>query len=287
MRLNPFAVMKEHESPRGPEADVDVVPVEIGPLDPLYKAWSLVGAWPISFGMLGVALGTGVLASTVMPFERFMPVLPGPLVGQIPRVTLSKRSITYHPRFEHGRVSMFMMNHTSVLDAHVACWAIRMAFCGIQHEHHFKLPIYGWLMRKGNGIGVVKGEAGQGQKIAEQVHDRVRRKISILGFPEGRRTQNGHILPFRKGMFLIARDAGIPVVPLCVRGLWQILRRGEWVVRPGELDVYVGPQIETEGLTDAEVSELAERFYVFTRDYVERGVLGDAESLGRVASPRT
>ena len=222
-----------------------------------------------------------------MPFERFMPVLPGPLVGQIPRVTLSKRSITYHPRFEHGRVSMFMMNHKSVLDAHVACWAIRMAFCGIQHEHHFKLPIYGWLMRKGNGIGVVKGEAGQGQKIAEQVHDRVRRKISILGFPEGRRTQNGHILPFRKGMFLIARDAGIPVVPLCVRGLWQILRRGEWVVRPGELDVYVGPQIETEGLTDAEVSELAERFYVFTRDYVERGVLGDAESLGRVASPRT
>jgi 1-acyl-sn-glycerol-3-phosphate acyltransferase len=219
----------------------------------------------------------------VMPFERFMPLLPGPLVGQIPRIALGKRHITYHSRFQHGRVSMFLMNHTSVMDAHVACWAIRMAFCGIQHEHHFKLPVYGWLMRKGNGIGVAKGQAGQGAKIAEQVQDRVRRKISILGFPEGRRTQSGRMLPYRKGMFLIARDAGIPVVPLCVRGLWQILRKGEWVVRPGGLDVFVGPQIETAGLGDDEVGALAERFHDFTQDYVERGILGDAEALGKIA----
>src|SRR5688572_27891793 len=230
MRLNPFSVLKEHESPRGAEAGVDPLPLEIGPLDPLYKAWSVLGAWPIAVGMQAVALGAGVAATAVVPFERFMPLVPGPLVGAVPLITLSKRNLTYHPRFQHGRVSMFMMNHTSILDAHVACWAIRMAFCGIQHEHHFKLPVYGWLMRKGNGIGVVKGEAGQGERIAEQVRDRVARKISILGFPEGRRTQSGRLLPFRKGMFLIARDAGVPVVPLCVRGLWQVLRRGEWVV---------------------------------------------------------
>jgi 1-acyl-sn-glycerol-3-phosphate acyltransferase len=135
-------------------------------------------------------------------------------------------------------------------------------------------------MRKtGNGIGVVKGEQGQAQRIAEQVQDRVRRKISIIGFPEGRRTQNGRLLPYRKGLFTMARDSGVPVVPLAVRGLWQILRRGEWVVRSHPLEVYVGPQIETAGLSDDKVQELADRFYRFAADFVESGIVGDARTL--------
>src|SRR5690606_21725555 len=101
----------------------------------------------------------------------------------------------------------------------------------VQHAHHFKVPVYGWLMRKGNGIAVEKGERGQAEQVADQIRDRVRRGISILGFPEGRRTQNGRILPFRRGLLMMARDSGIPVVNVSVRGLWQLLRRGEWVVR--------------------------------------------------------
>jgi 1-acyl-sn-glycerol-3-phosphate acyltransferase len=278
MRLNPFNVLKEKESPVGDEAGIDPLPLEIGPLDPLYKAWSLA-AWPLALSLMGVSLGAGFTASLVVPFEKFMPIVPGPVMGMVPLVSLSPRHLTYHPRFDAGRVSMFMMNHTSVFDAAVACWAIKSAFCGIQHAHHFKVPIYGWLMKRGNGIGVEKGASGQAARIAEQVQDRVRRGISILGFPEGRRTQNGRILPFRKGLFMMARDGGIPVVPLCVRGLWQILRRGEWVVRPGELEVFVGPQIETTGLSDEQVGELAERFCRFTTDYVERGILGDVAAL--------
>jgi 1-acyl-sn-glycerol-3-phosphate acyltransferase len=278
MKLNPLNVLKEKESPVGAEAGVDPLPLEIGPLDPLYKAWSFA-AWPVALGLMGVSLSAGFAASLVVPFERFMPIVPGPVMGAVPLVSLSKRDITYHPQFEPQRVSMFMMNHTSVMDAGVACWAIRDAFCGIQHAHHFKVPIYGWLMKRGNGIGVEKGGAGQAARIAAQVEDRKQRGISILGFPEGRRTQNGRILPFRKGLFIMARDAGIPVVPLCVRGLWQILRRGEWVVRPGHLEVFVGPQIETAGLSDEQVVELAERFQRFTTDYVERGITGDVSQL--------
>lgn len=278
MRLNPFNVLKEKESPVGEEAGVDPLPLDIGPLDPLYKAWSFA-AWPLALSLMGVSLSSGLAASLVMPFEKFMPFVPGPVMGLVPLVSLSKRHITYHPRFDPDRVSMFMMNHTSVLDAGVACWAIKSAFCGIQHAHHFKVPVYGWLMKRGNGIGVEKGVSGQASRIAEQVQDRVRRHISILGFPEGRRTQNGRILPYRKGLFLMARDGGIPVVPLCVRGLWQILRRGEWVVRPGELEVFVGPQVETAGLDDAQIGELAERFHRFAVDYVERGIVGDVTEL--------
>ena len=279
MRLNPIAVLSEKPSPVGAEAGVDAVPVEIGPLDPLYKLWSVLGAWPIAIGMMSVAAGTSLPLSLLIPFEKTMKALPQPIMGAVPAIALSKRRITYHADFDPKRVSMFLMNHTSVLDAHVACWAIPHAFCGVQHQHHFDVPVYGWLMKRGNGIGVIKGKEGQAQWVADQVRDRARRGISILGFPEGRRTQNGRILPFRKGLLIMARDGGLPVVPLAVRGLWQILRKGEWVVRPHTLDVYVGPQIETQGLDDAQIEQLAAKLHRFTSDYVERGILGNANDL--------
>jgi 1-acyl-sn-glycerol-3-phosphate acyltransferase len=282
MRLNPISVLKEHESAAGAEAGVDPLPLSAGtPLEPLYKAYSLAVAWPVSLGLMSASFATSIPLSLFVPFEKTMPWLPQPLMGLVPQlVTLFNCSLTYHPDFDPSRVSLFVMNHTSILDAHVALWAIPHAFCGIQHAHHFKVPVYGWLMKKGNGIGVTKGEQGQAQMVAEQVDDRARRGISILGFPEGRRTQNGRILPYRRGLFLMARNSGLPVVPIAVRGLWGILRRGEWVVRPNtKLEVYVGPQLETRGLDDDQVQTLAERCQAFTADFVERGVLGDASRL--------
>jgi 1-acyl-sn-glycerol-3-phosphate acyltransferase len=281
MRLNPIAVLKEQETGTAPESGVDPLPLPLGtPYEPLYKAWSVLGAWPLSLGLMTTAFATSVPLSLFVPFEKIMPHLPQPLMGLVPQfVGLRRPSLRYHPDFDPNRVALFVMNHTSILDAHVALWAIPHAFCGVQHEHHFKVPIYGWLMKRGNGIGVTKGGQGQAQHVSEQVLDRARRGISILGFPEGRRTQNGRILPYRRGLFTMARDVGLPVVPIAVRGLWQLLRRGEWVVRPQKLEVYVGPQIETRGLSDAAVEQLAANICRFTADFVERGVLGDAAAL--------
>jgi 1-acyl-sn-glycerol-3-phosphate acyltransferase len=279
MRLGDFTVIKDHASPVAAEAGRDPLPIPTGPLDPLHAAWTLGAAWPLGLGLMGASLATVVPLTLVLPIERFQTLGPQQLVGQVVRVTGGRRRRTYHPGFDPTRVSLFMMNHTSVLDAHVACWAIPQPFCGIMHEHHFRVPVYGWLLRRANGIGVTQGAGGQRARIAEQVTDRVRRGVSILGFPEGRRTQNGRVLPFRHGLFLIARDAGVPVVPLCARGLWAILRRGEWIIRPAPLDVYVGPQLETAGLTDEEVGALAARCQRFAADFVERGVVGDADAL--------
>jgi 1-acyl-sn-glycerol-3-phosphate acyltransferase len=281
MRLNPIAVLKEKESASGPEAGMDPLPLTEGtPLEPLHKLWALPAAWPAAIGLMTAAFGVSIPLAMVVPFEKTMPLVPQPLMGLVPRlINFAGSKITYHPDFDRKRVSLFMMNHTSILDAHVACWAIPHAFCGVQHAHHFNVPVYGWLMKKGNGIGVAKGEQGQANQVAEQVRDRVRRGISILGFPEGRRTQNGRILPYRRGLFLMARDTGIPVVNVSVRGLWQILRRGEWVVRPHPLEVYVGPQLETQGLDDAQMQTMADRCHRFTADFVERGVVGDASAL--------
>jgi 1-acyl-sn-glycerol-3-phosphate acyltransferase len=279
VRLSDFTVIRDHASATAAEAERDPLPVPTGPWDPLHAAWTLGAAWPLGIGMMGTSLATTASLTLAVPFERVQTLGPQQLVGQVTRISRGPRRRTYHPGFDRTRTSFFMMNHTSMLDAHVACWAIPQPICGIMHEHHFRVPIYGWLLRRANGIGVVQGAAGQRARVAEQVAERVRRGVSILGFPEGRRTQNGRILPFRRGLFLTARDAGVPVVPVCARGLWAILRRGEWIIRPAPLEVFVGPQVETVGLSDDEVTALAARFAAFAADFVERGATGDVDLL--------
>ncbi len=278
MRLSDFTVIRDHASATASEAGRDPLPVPTGSLDPLYAAWTLA-AWPLGIGMMGTSLAAMASLTLAVPFERVQALGPQQLVGQVTRITRGPRRRTYDPGFDRTRTSLFMMNHTSMLDAHVACWAIPQPFCGIMHEHHFRVPVYGWLLRRANGIGVLQGLSGQRERVAEQVADRVRRGVSILGFPEGRRTQNGRLLSYRHGLFLIARDVGVPVVPLCARGLWAILRRGEWIIRPAPLEVYVGPQVETAGLSDEEVAALAARFERFAADFVERGIVGDVDAL--------
>jgi 1-acyl-sn-glycerol-3-phosphate acyltransferase len=258
------------------EAGQDPLPLLDGPLDPLFKLYSLTVGWPVGFGLMAAAVGGSAAVLPVMPFERMQHLWPQPLMGLAGRIaSYGKLEIERHPSLDPARAAMFCMNHTSMLDAHVACASIPQAFCGMQHAHHFSIPVYGWLMKIANGIGVKKGEGGQFEGVREQMLDRAARGVSVLVFPEGRRTQNGRILPFKRGVFLMARDAEMPVCVLAVRGLWGTLRRNEWVLRPGDVRAYVGPQIETRGLSDAQLDELARRMQRFTSNYVEHGILGD------------
>ena len=263
----------------GPEAGVDPLPINDGPLDPLWAAWSVVGAWPVSFGLMMGAMAVTIPASVFVPFERVQRWGGAQLCGACLRATLSKVRVNYHPKFDKAQQSVYMMNHTSVLDAHAALYAIPQPFCGIMFAHHFDIPVYGTLMKAANGIGVERGGTKQTREVARQFRDRIDRGISILGFPEGRRTQNGRILPFRSGLFRMSRDAGVPVVPLMVKGLWAVLPKREWIVRPGEIEIYVGPQIQTEGMDDKRLNTLAKQMQVLTADYVERGELGDVGAL--------
>jgi len=69
MRINPFNILKEKESPVGSEAGVDPLPIELGPLDPLYKAWSFA-AWPLALSLMGVSLSTGLAGSLVVRSKK-------------------------------------------------------------------------------------------------------------------------------------------------------------------------------------------------------------------------
>ena len=196
-----------------------------------------------------------------------------PVMASCMYLTLSKVEVIRHPDFDPQRRSMYVQNHVNVMDAHAACCALSHAFCGIMNAWQFKIPFYGPIMKHAGGIPVRSGGANRFAEIAEAARERVAQGLSILVYPEAHRTRDGKVQDFKKGVFLMGRDAGLPIVPVATRGMYEMNRKGTWLFKPSHITIYVGAPIETTGLNNDEMQAVIARTHAIIRDFAEHGIL--------------
>ncbi len=259
-------------------------------LKPIKVAHSAL-AWGATFTcMAGVAV-TGIVLSPVVPFKRIHNYIGGPGMAMCLRFTLSKLDIIYHRDFKPDRRAVFCQNHVSLMDAHIACASIPHAFCGMMNAWQFKIPFYGQIMKLADGIPVPKQKSGRYKAIAAAAKDRAEKGISILVFPEAHRTLDGKVHKFRRGVFMMALEAGLPIVPLATRGMFKLMRKGTLLLTPAKLQAFVGPQIETAGMTKEDIPELIKRTQAVVSAFSDTGevpeeLVAALQELSRPAPPR-
>jgi 1-acyl-sn-glycerol-3-phosphate acyltransferase len=234
--------------------------------------------WSTSFVWMGAVAATWGISGIFVPPRRTHNYIGGPGMAAVLKFTLSDVDVHYHPRFDPERRSIFVQNHVNLLDAHIACKSIPHAFCGLMNAWQFKIPIYGWIMKLADGIAVPKGD-GRFRVVADAAKDRAAKGISILTFPEAHRTLDGKVREFKKGVFLIAKMAGLPVVPLAVYGMRDLMQKGSLLVKPAKIRVLVGPQFDTEGLKSHELSALIAKVHRIVSDFAERGEMPTDELI--------
>ena len=175
-------------------------------------------------------------------------------------LTFNKQTHHVHPGVDPSTQYMFIQNHTSHLD-HVAMYTATPHFKqGIELEAHFEYPFYGWFMKARGTIPVPKDRQGALEALRRAVRSEIDSGHSILGFPEGHRTLTGQVGRFHDGLFRIAIELGVPIVPVAVTGLYDVLHKGSLIIRPGnEIIVYVEEPIATDGMTTEDVPALRDR----------------------------
>jgi 1-acyl-sn-glycerol-3-phosphate acyltransferase len=204
-------------------------------------------------GTMTVLQLMGVHPRSIDGFGRFCSRVQLALTG-------SKLKIVVHPDVDAHSPYLFVQNHVNHFDFCTMYSSTPHFKQGIELASHFRYPIYGWLMKSRGTIPVREGAKGQTAEILAHVRREVAQGHSILAFPEGGRTLDGRVNRFRNGIFFIARDAGLPVVPVAVTGMYEVMRKGSLVIRPGhEVTVYVEKPIATDGVADADIPALAER----------------------------
>lgn len=228
--------------------------------------------WSVSFAWMGGVAAVWAASTLFVDRRKTHNYIGGPGMAMCLRFTLSKVEVIYDPDFDPERRSVFCQNHVNLMDAHAACLAIPHAFCGLMNAWQFKIPFYGWIMSLASGIPVSAG-ANRYREVSAAARDRASKGMSILVFPEAHRTTDGKVHEFKKGVFLMAREAKLPVVPLATRGMWDLNRKGTWLFKPAKITIYVGAQIETAGITTDELRKVIARTEKIIKDFADNGII--------------
>jgi 1-acyl-sn-glycerol-3-phosphate acyltransferase len=123
----------------------------------------------------------------------------------------------------------------------------------------FKVPVLGWLMRLAGDIPVRRGEGRSAVEALQQCRTVLKRRVSVMIFPEGTRSTTTDMLPFKDGAFRLAIDAGVPILPLAVSGTGTALPKHGWRFGRSVAEVRVLEPIDTSGLTVKDVPALRDR----------------------------
>jgi len=159
--------------------------------------------------------------------------------------------------FDAARTSIFICNHVNLFDPFVIYSAIPQFVRGFELESHFRVPVYGWMMGRFGNIPVPDAPSREGlETMTQRAKAALESGVSLIAFAEGSRTRDGHVQPFKKGIFSIAQRFGIPLVPVSMVGSYQFFQTGHRMLHPEKITVYIHDTIDTTQIARAEVDAL-------------------------------
>jgi 1-acyl-sn-glycerol-3-phosphate acyltransferase len=171
-------------------------------------------------------------------------------------------------RLDTSRSYIVVANHLSNMDIMVCFVALPVPIRYLAKKELFRVPLLAQAMR---AIGIVEVDrqhrgAATIHAVNRQSRMVMERGLSLIVYPEGTRTRDGVMRPFKKGAFTMAVESGLPVVPVAVHGTREVWRPGSWWMRSGAVTVVIDAPIETTGMTRSDVTSL--------RDQVQ-GIVGE------------
>jgi 1-acyl-sn-glycerol-3-phosphate acyltransferase len=166
------------------------------------------------------------------------------------------------PGFDPHRTCFFMVNHVNLFDPFMLYCAIPQYVRGWELESHFKIPAYGWLMKRFGNVPVPDVRRPSDLKrMWRLTQDAIDGGTSLIIFPEAKRTRDGHVDVFEEGGFRVAQQLGIPIVPVSLVGSVKHHRTGHWMLWPATVTVHLHEVIETKGMTKRDVPALRDRVH--------------------------
>jgi 1-acyl-sn-glycerol-3-phosphate acyltransferase len=168
----------------------------------------------------------------------------------------------YSPGFDRGRTSFFVSNHIDIWDAFIIYSAIPQFVRGLEHESHFKVPAYGWMMRRFGNVPVPpEGNLAKYKQMIKLTKETLDKGVSLIVFAEGTRTRDGRVGPFNPGVFRMAIQFGYPITPMSIVGAYEFSKKGDWKLFPSKITVHIHDTIETRGLGKNDVEALMNRVH--------------------------
>jgi 1-acyl-sn-glycerol-3-phosphate acyltransferase len=184
-------------------------------------------------------------------------------------------------KIPQGRAVVFMPNHQGNCDP-PALVAILPPVLIMAKKEFFRVPVLGRGMVLRGFIPVDRKNRGRAIQAVDEAVKSLKAGRSFLAYPEGTRSRDGRLQPFKRGVFAMAVQAGAPIVPISVSGSIKIMRKGDWAMHPGVVRITIHDPVPTEGLGSEDREMLMEK----VRQAILSGLAEDEWPIETVANRR-
>ena len=157
------------------------------------------------------------------------------------------------------RSYIYMSNHQSNFDIPVALAYFPFKFRWVAKAELFKIPIFGNAMRRVGHINIDRSNRRAAFKSLKKAAKNIQEGVSVLIYPEGTRSKDGNIRPFKKGGFVLAVESGAPIVPVIIHGTWPIMSKDKIIIKPGNVTIEIKEPIETKNYNRKNKDDLLEK----------------------------
>jgi 1-acyl-sn-glycerol-3-phosphate acyltransferase len=157
-----------------------------------------------------------------------------------------------------GQAFIYMANHQSNFDIPALFAGLPGQFRWLAKEELFHIPLFGLAMRRSGYIPINRTDRIKAVQSMNEAARRIAGGTSVAIFPEGTRSPDGSLLPFKKGGFMLALKSGAPIVPVAICGSHEIMPKHSRWIRGGTIRVRISPPLQTAGCTTADRDRLME-----------------------------
>lgn len=167
--------------------------------------------------------------------------------------------VTGIEKLDPNQTYIFTPNHQSLIEVPLFVTYLGRNPAYLGKKEVFKYPVFGFGIRLIGVVPVDRSNSPAAVESAKVATENLRGGKSYVVYPEGTRSRDGRMLPFKKGAFMMAIDAGVPVVPITVSGATRIMPKAEIKVFPSTVRITIHDPIDTAGYSKDNVVELMER----------------------------
>ena len=158
-----------------------------------------------------------------------------------------------------------MCNHSNFFDIPLLEAYIPTFVRGVEALRQFNWPVYGWAIRRMGNIPIDRKNIHASITSMKKTEKILKKGQSIVILPEGHRTLDGNLGPFKKLPFHLAKQAGVPIIPIGLSGLFQLKHKGSWIIDPRPVKIKFGQPISPDKIQNLSTEELRD----YTREKIQ------------------
>ncbi|MDQ1237829.1 MAG: 1-acyl-sn-glycerol-3-phosphate acyltransferase [Thermodesulfobacteriota bacterium] len=229
------------------------------------RKFSLINAPRLALGAVGLVMMTLILAPPLILISLLTASgRPAYLIGTwwaygVARGMGLTFSIRGKEKITPGASYIITPNHQGNADILALFRCLPTPFRWVIKKELLKIPLFGPALGRTGAIAIDRSNSEKAIKSLEEGKKKLEGGWSVVIYPEGTRSPDENLQPFKKGAFMMAVQTGIPILPVTCNGAFRVLPKKTIFFLPGHIEVVIADPIQTEGLTQEDVPDLIER----------------------------